>query len=57
MSLDNRTHSIDKYLTESQANNIWLSCVKVIVMFGAPIGAHEIYYIQNDRNELDFMET
>ena len=57
MSLDNQTHLIDSYLTESQTNIISSTCVKVIFISRAPFGAQEIYYIQNDHNELNVMET
>ena len=57
MSIDNQPHFIDYYSPESQTNIICSICVKVIFIPWAPFGAQEIYYIQNNHNELDFMET
>ena len=44
-------------MTESQNNIICSTCAKIVFISRAPFEVQEIYHIQNNRNELDVMET
>ena len=57
MSLYHQTHCNDYYLTGRETINVCSSCIKNGFISQPPFGAQEISYMQNNRNELNLMET